>query len=405
MASRSAVHLRSTPAQGAAQRNAQRLRVAAGLARFVMLMLVAASLVCVAPGSTGAQPADGQMQTFATVSVQDIARIAGQGRSELRGIGIVVGLSGTGDPGSELLLARPLARVYEANGNPMPDLESLARARAAAIVWVDCQIPEQGARANDTFDVNVSVMHSATSLEGGRLILSPLSGPMPGQGVYAMASGPIVVEDSAWPTVGRIRGGATLIQDIAMPTVRGSFSLVVDPHYRGWTTTERLAAAINANFSNLDDEEIIMLARAIDEMTVRVEIPTYQRSDSAAFISRVLTTDFSPALLDLPAQVIINERTGSIIVTGNVEISPVAVAHKDLVVTTTLPEPVPTAEEPLVHRENWIGLHTGGRASERARLEDLLQVFKRLDLPIADQIHILNQMHRAGRLHARLIIE
>lgn len=342
----------------------------------------------------------------ASMSIQDMVRIQGQGSTPLRGIGIVVGLRGTGDSGAELALARPLAAIYEANGVPLADLRELAKGKSAAIVAISAEVPASGGRADDRFDVSVSVLHSASSLEGGELFIAPLSGPLPGQGVYAMAVGPIVIEDPSVPTRGRIRRGATLIRDITMPAITDTLTLVVDPDLRGWTTTRTLAGEINGAAMRLDEEAPgEPIARAVDEMTVRVTVPEAERRDPANFIAKVMSMRFSPTLLDLPAQVVINERTGTITFTGDVEISPVAIAHKDLVVTTTTPPPVPTAADPLVQRENWVGMHTTGRASERARLSDLIEAFKLLDVPVQDQIHIITQIHSSGRLHGKLVVE
>jgi flagellar P-ring protein precursor FlgI len=343
----------------------------------------------------------------ATIAVREIVRLGGQGKSTLRGMGIVTGLRGTGDSGNEAVLARPLAQFYANNGNPIPDLKELSKSKAAAVVFLWAEIPEEGGRKGDRFDVYVKVSHSASSLIGGMLDISPALGPLPGQGVFALASGKIRVEDPSLPTVGVIKEGLHLIQDIRMPSLEGSFELVVRPHYRGWSTTSVLAQQINESITSLLDEDNSPppIAKAIDETTVRVVIPPNERPDPANFVANILSKRLSPDLLKLPAQVICNERTGVIIATGNVEISPVAIAHKDLVVTTTTPPPAPTPADPLVKQEKWVGVGTAGRPSERARLQDLLAAFKQLDVPVREQVAILTEMHKAGRLHARLVIE
>lgn len=343
----------------------------------------------------------------ATISVRDMVRIGGQAKSTLRGMGIVTGLKGTGDPGSELVLARPLAQFYANNGNPIPDLKELAKAKSAAVVFLWAEVGEHGGRKGDLIDVYVKVSHSAPSLVGGMLDISPVLGPLPGQGVFGTASGKIRIEDPAVPTVGVIKGGLQLIEDIKMPKVDKAFDLIVSPPFRDWSTTSVLAQQINESITNLLDEDHAppAIAVALDEMTVHVTIPPNERPDPANFIANILSKRLSPALLKLPAQVICNERTGVIIATGNVEISPVAIAHKDLVVTTTTPPPTPTPSDPLVKQEKWVGVSTAGRGSERARLGDLLEAFKQLDVPVSEQISILCEMHQAGRLHAKLVIE
>jgi flagellar P-ring protein precursor FlgI len=344
---------------------------------------------------------------MATIAVRDIVRIGGQGKSMLRGMGIVTGLRGTGDAGNELVLARPLAQFYANNGNPIPDLKELSKSKAAAIVFLWAEIPEEGGRKGDTFDVYVKVSHSASSLKGGMLEISPVLGPFPGDGMYGLASGRIRIEDASLPTVGVIKGGLQLNADIRMEPIQKTLDLVVRPYFRGWSSTTVLAQQINESITSLLDEEHAPppIARAVDEMTVRVTIPANERPDPGNFIANVLSRRFAPSLLKLPAQVICNERTGVIVATGNVEISPVAISHKDLVVTTTTPAPAPSQNDPLVTQEKWVGVSTAGRGSERARLQDLLAAFKQLDVPVTEQVSILAEMHKAGRLHARLVIE
>jgi len=342
-------------------------------------------------------------------SVQEMTRLEGQGESILRGLGIVFGLKGTGDSGADLAAARMVAKFYENSGNPLPDLRELAKAKSFALVALEVVVPPEGARKDDKLDVFVATTHAASSVVGGRLYISPMLGPLPGQGVYAFASGPLVIEDTAIPTVGRIRGGARVVEDILMPGVRDRFNLIVHPHFRSWTVTDQLADTINALAPEADagDEEAAQaqIASAIDDATVQVNIPVSERANPAKFLSRVLSATFSPSLLRLPAQVIVNPRTGSIVVTGNVEISSVVIVHKDLVITTTTPPPQPSPVNPITRTDRAAIIGTTSRGSERARIQDLLQALRQLDVPAADQIAILQQIHQTGRLHARLITE
>lgn len=325
-------------------------------------------------------------------------------------MGIVNGLKGTGDSAADLVLARPLAEIYKNNMQAVGELKDLAKGKAAAIVSLEVVIPQQGARRDDKLDVFVSVLHSATSIDGGRLILAPLTGPFKGDNtLYAMASGPVEVEKTAMPTVGRIRGGARVVTDVLPPALGPSFNLVLHPDARDYTVTTQLADAINALQPDIDalgeSRGIAPIARAVDDAIVRVDIPAIERGNPARFVARVLTADFNPNLLRLPAQVLVNSRTGSIIVTGNVEISSVVISHKDLVISTTTPAPVPTAQRPITDTDRTTQIGTTSRASDRARIQDLLQALKALDVSVEDQIGILTQIHRVGRLHARLVID
>lgn len=339
-----------------------------------------------------------------TTSIQEFVKLEGHSRTPLRGIGIVVGLKGTGDSGNELVLARPLAEVYRNNGNPLPDLKDLAKAKSAAIVMISCDVPEGGALPGDEFDVIVAAPHSATSLKGGQLIISPLLGPLPRQGVFGFASGAILLEDPETPTRGRIRHGGQIVNEISPKPVGDTFDLVVKPYFRSFATTRTIASEINgitADLENAADAE--QVATAINEERVRVVVPVQERSNPANFIANIMTKRFSPSLIDLPAMVIVNEHTGSIVITGDVEISAVTVGNDKLVVTTTTPPPQPTQQDPLVTRENWTAFGTTSTSSQRARILDLLEAFKALNVPTKDQIQILAQIDRTGRLHAKFI--
>lgn len=341
------------------------------------------------------------------ISIQEMVRLENQAASQLRGIGLVTGLRGTGDSGSEVVVARPLAQVYANNGNPIGDIRALAKAKSVAMVSIWCEIPEQGGRSGDKFDLYVRVMHSATSLRGGHLEISPMMGPLPGQGVFAFASGPIVIEDTEIPTVGRIRNGVQLIEDVRMLPLGSTFDLILRPHYRGYSVARMIAGEINGLTTDLEQgfDASAQVAFAIDDTSIRVTVPERERSNPSAFIASILTKRFSPTLIDLPAQVIVNERTGTIIVTGDVEVSSVTVGSDRLVVTTVTPPQTPTPQDPLVERQNWTQFGSTSTNADRARIEDLLDAFKQLNVPVREQIQILAQINQSGRLHARFIAE
>jgi flagellar P-ring protein precursor FlgI len=357
------------------------------------------------------QPGSRPRRENPAISIQDLVRIDGQAASVLRGVGIVTGLNKTGDSGSELLLARPLAQVYRNNAVEIPELKDLAKAKAAAIVTLWANIPEEGGRRGDTFDLFVQVSHSASSLKGGWLIVSPLLHPLPDPTntrdlVYGYGSGPITIEETEVPTVGVIRGGLQLIKDIKRQSpITTSFDLIVRPHFRSLSTTRMIASEINGLTADLEntDDAASQIASPIDDTVVRVLIPEHERANPSNFIASVLTKRFSPSLMDLPAQVIVNDRTGTIIVTGDVEVSAVTIGNDKLVITTTTPAPTPTPQDPLVSRTSWTEFGSTSTPAEHARITDLLEAFKQLSVPVHDQINILAQIDRTGRLHARFI--
>ncbi len=356
----------------------------------------------VQPGPTGRPRRDNP-----ATSIQDFVRIEGHAASQLRGIGLVTGLKNTGDSGGDLTLAFPLAEMYRNNGITIPDVKSLSKSKSVALVNLWCEIPEEGGRKGDKFDIFVSVSHSASSLRGGMLLISPLVGPFKGDPVYAFAAGPIEIEQTDVPTVGRVRAGVQLIEDIRMQKPGGVFNLVVRPYFRSYSTTRMLASEINGITADLeaDPDAVEEIATALDEMTVRVDIPVHERANPANFIASVLTKRFSPTLMDLPAQVIVNERSGTIIITGDVEVSAVTVGSDLLSITTVTPPPIPTPTSPLVETTNVTEFGSASSNADRARIEDLLQAFRQLSVPARQQIQILAQINATGRLHARFIRE
>lgn len=339
-------------------------------------------------------------------TVRDFVRIRGQGESVIQGVGLVLGLNGTGDGGSEMATIRPLAELLRRNEMPVASLEELANAKSAALVMVTCVIPREGARADDTFDARISVLNSASSLKGGELYIAPLTEPRPGGAVYAFAQGMVTIEDEKNPTTGVVARGARMVRAIqTTPPIEGMFDLILDNWYAGWTSAHYLASQINDTYHLDTNPNVERIARVIDDRTIRLTVPPEELETYPAFISDVMQTLIDPKQFGLPAMVIANTKTGSIVVTGNVSISPAVITHDDLVLTTTLPAPVPTPEQPLVESDRWAPLQTAANQNDMARLDDLLAAFKQLDVDPVKQIEILRDLHRSGSLHARLIID
>jgi len=350
----------------------------------------------------------------AGTTVNEIARIKDRGGSGLQGMGLVIGLNGTGDTGKDPAVARPLMELYKNIGNPMADISDLKNAKSVAVVMVMCSIPEGGWRTNDQFDVTVSAMHNAQSLEGGMLFMAPLRGPYndsdPELGApWAMASGPVVIESAKQPRTGRVRGGAKMIRELPnQGIINGSFTLILNKPFSGYAAASEIASSITQNLygkSGRNLEGLPPIATVIDDRTIRIDIPATERASTAAFVGDVLSTPVSMALLKLPAQVIYNQAAGKIVLTGDVEISPVAITSADLTITTTTPPPVPTPDNPLVETKRWTGLSAGAKETDRAKLQDLLSAFNQLNIPVADQIALLAMLEKTGKLHAKLVMD
>lgn len=334
-------------------------------------------------------------------SVQQIARLEEQGESVIQGMGLVVGLPGTGDSAEDLIVARPLFAMLEAMGNAPGSLEELAESNSAALVVVTCTIPESGARLNDRFDVTVSAINNASSLEGGQLFLTPLRGPLPGQGVYAIAEGALVLQDANMARA-RVREGAKMLRPTPAWRLRpdGTVRLVVRPSFGGWSTAQMLADTINQHRVGFT-EVAIDIARALDDRSVEVRVPEEERTNPVNFLANIMSIRFDPSLLELPARVVVNERDGVIVSTGDARFSPTAISVPGVMISTlagdtpgTLGAATPSAAVP-----------SGDDDGVTGRVNDLLAAMRQLNLGIEDQIAIIHQIHRAGALHAELVLD
>ncbi len=336
----------------------------------------------------------GSAQSLANKTLLEISRVKGQGASVVQGIGLVTGLNGTGDSGSELAMARPLAETLRRLGNPVA-VNELANSKSVALVMVTCQIPRAGGKTDDTYDITISVLNSAKSLEGGVLHISALIGPnTKNQAVYAIGQGLVEIPDDEFPTIGVIEGGAQLVRDInTTPSISGAFDLIIDSNYAGYTAVATIASEINQQYLLTANPLNQAIATAIDSRTIRVIVPITERSQPASFFGDIMQTDISSALRRLPAQVRCDTRKGLIIVTGDVLVSQAIISVGDMSISTTTPAADPNdPDAPLMPTQD-------------ARLEDLILAFDQLDIPIEEQINILQMLKKTGKLHAKLIVD
>ena len=336
-------------------------------------------------------------------TLREISRVKGQGASVIHGIGIVVGLNGTGDSGTELVMARPLAEALKKLGNPV-SIDDLANTKSAAIVMVSCTIPRDGAKTDDKFDITIAVLNSAQSIEGGVLMVSPLTGTRPGSNVYAFAQGLIDIPDEDTPTMARIIRGAQMVRDInTTPSIAGSFDLIIDSNFAGWGPASTIASEINQQYLLTSNRLNKSIANPIDARTIRVVVPITEREHPASFFGDIMGTDISSALRKLPAKVLCDTRRGIIVITGDVQVSAAVITHKDLSITTTAP---PLPNEFIPTTSEYASINTAAQSqSDSSSLDDLIAAFDQLDIPTIEQIHILEMLHRTGKLHARLIVD
>ena len=331
----------------------------------------------------------------AAVQVQDIVRLKGAESSKLVGMGLVFGLNGTGDGGKNIAAMRALATVIERLNGASVVAAELKDAKNVAIVALSATLPRAGVREGDYVDVHVSAV-GAKSLEGGRLFLIPLTGPR-GSRVYAYAEGPVIVENPEQPNVGVIENGAQLTENVMARYFDrfGRLTLVINEENATWPVANNLANLINGIIAPDGPN----LARAIDQKNIVIDVPINQRSDPAAFISQILTAYIDPDFIAVGSRVVINEKTGTIVMSGDVQLSPLIISQRGLTITTVTPAP----QTPQVTQNDFIGLDPANRGG--AKLADLLAAFNQLKVETSDRIAIIKELDRSGLMHAQLILE
>jgi flagellar P-ring protein FlgI len=339
-------------------------------------------LLCIAPAASA-------------VKVGDITRLSGERSNVLTGLGLVVGLRGTGDGGDFAPAIRPLAAML-GKFNDRTDVRELTNVGNVALVNVTAILPPRTVRNGDKLDVYVTSLGAATSLKGGRLLIMPLQGPTPDSGIFAMAQGATIIEDPSVPTAAVIPGGAVMETDLPAQVIhKGRITLILAEPSASWTTASTIAKIINDAEGTGET-----LAIAVDSKNVVVTIPTNERENPAGFISRVQRLPVP--LLPTEARVEINEKTGTIIMTGDVEISPVVISHKGLTITTSNPAPVPTPRTPVVTESRTVPLDTTREGG--AKLQELVDAMDLIRVPAEDRITIVKELYKTGKLHAKLLI-
>ncbi len=349
--------------------------------------------------------------------VGDITRLQGQGTNVLVGYGLVVGLDKSGDGPKFLPTMKALAAMVERFGASVDSLDDIKGSQNAAIVMIEVTIPDHGTREGDQLDVAVTAV-AAKSLEGGRLLSTPLVYHDRGvDGLFGFAQGGIATQGMK-KTVGTIRGGARLERDVLMNVVgtgadllAAGFSnpwikpddyyvtLVLDEAHAGWSMAAAVAQAVDKELGISADVDRVAIA--LDSSNVAVLLPPHQQGDPASWIRDVEQT---PILMESnEARVTINRQTGTIVITGDTRLSPVIISQKGLTVTVALPQADGTVPQPAFKEQTFVPLDVEGRRQPNVR--DLLEALNRLKVSFEERVSILEQIHRAGKLHARLVYE
>lgn len=336
----------------------------------------------------------GGLTADAKTPLKTICRVKGQEENTLQGLGLVVGLKGTGDGGSMLPTMRSLAQALQFLGSPMgkTGVAELKDAKNVALVLVTATVPAAGARQGDKIDCMVSSVGSAKSLAGGRLFTTLLMGPDPKNlRVYATAEGPITLDQPLQTTTGRIHGGCRLEEDFFNAFSQdGKITLVLDKYRADFQVASDVADAINRSPLNFQSGSAA-LAKAVNPANIEVQIPSAYADNPVEFISQVLALPVPEP--QIPARVVINERAGSIVISGDVEIGPAVVTHKNVVVETGAP----------TSAARFVSLDPG--QTEAPKLKALVETLNAVRVPTEDVIEIIKGLDRDGKLHAKLIVE
>jgi flagellar P-ring protein precursor FlgI len=343
------------------------------------------------------------------VRIKDLVAIKGVRHNQLIGYGLVMGLNGTGDKSKSEFTVRALANMMIREGIHVDKSRLKVKNVAAVIVTADLR---PFARIGSRIDVVASSIGDATSLAGGTLILTPLHG-VDGK-VYALAQGAMTVGGiGAGGAAGggatknhllaaRIAGGATVEREIPMQ-LDGKKELMLSLLNPDFTTALRVGKTINAAVGG-------DVAHTLDSGTLRLTIPEKMRNSVAQYIGSIETLEVVP---DMAAKIIVNEKTGTIVIGENVRISTVAISHGNLNITIKEYEEV---SQPgiLAQGETVTVKETGIRIEEDpsevilipegATIGELVRALNAIGVTPRDLISIFQSIKASGALQAELVI-
>lgn len=342
--------------------------------------------------------------------IKDLASIAGVRANQLVGYGLVVGLDGTGDQPSQtgftVQSLRNFLRNFDVNLPPDFDPQT----KNVAAVMVHATLPPF-ARPGQTIDVTVSSFGNAKSLRGGSLLMTPLKGA-DGQ-VYALSQGNLIVNGFGAesdgssitvnvPSVGRIPNGATVEHPVPVQFASGN-KIVLQLNEADFTTAKRMSDTINAVVGP-------NAARALDPSAVEVDTPE-DPGRRVEFVSIVENLTIEPG--ESKAKVIINSRTGTVVIGQHVRVLPAAVSHGSLTVTIasepiiSQPEPfsdgttvvVPTSDIQVTSEGERMFLFEPG-----VTLDQIVRAVNEVGAAPGDLVAILEALQQAGSLRAELVV-
>jgi flagellar P-ring protein precursor FlgI len=343
--------------------------------------------------------------------VKDLASVQGVRQNQLVGYGLVVGLAGTGDQTSQApFTSQSIKNMLIRYGITIP-ANTNPQLKNVAAVTVHADLPPF-AKTGQTIDVTVSSIGNAGSLRGGSLIMTPLIGA-DGQ-VYAIAQGSLVVggfgvsgKDGSSiavnvPSAGRVPNGATVEKEVANGFTHEPY-VMLNLHTPDFTTSARLAEGINKLLGE-------GTAQSVDGVSVKVAAPA-DASQRTAYLATLEAIEIEPG--DAPARVIVNSRTGTVVIGSHVRVMPAAVSHGSLTVTITerasVSQPYEFSKgETVVVPESTIAV-----SQPTARmfvfdagvdLNDIVRAVNQVGAAPGDLVAILEALKESGALRAELIV-
>lgn len=343
--------------------------------------------------------------------VKDLASVAGVRSNQLVGYGLVVGLDGSGDQTSQTAFTvQSLKNMLTQFGITVPPGVNLQLKNVAA-VSIHADLPPF-AKPGQTIDVTVSSIGNAKSLRGGSLLMAPLRGA--DGNVYAIAQGNLLVggfgasgQDGSSvtvniPSAGRIPNGATVERAVPSDFLVQD-AVVLNLHQPDFTTASRLAQAINDSLGH-------GTAQAIDAVSVRIDAPA-DPAQRTSFLAHLESLQVDPG--QASAKVIINSRTGTVVINAHVTVTPAAVSHGSLVVTIA-ENPFPSQPAPFSRGQTVVLPDSSVEIEEDASsmflfrpgtsLDEIVEAVNRVGAGPGDLVAILQALKRAGALRAELVV-